>query len=203
MLGDAERVRQPRFRRAWPQRFLLAFVRRPARKPGHLEGGAHAPVGVGEALGIDARRRGAALRGAAAFCGGDAAHCARPRARRSRIRPNGSRVARRDGLDVRDRQGEAGALQERAEVAHVGEGRDAGARAALQFGLGLRERLTQLGQRRAARTGSPGKGRPASGRAGSGSARPAGRSRPGAPEARPPDRTAPARTAGFLRRRRA
>ena len=52
-----------------------------------------------------------------------------------------------DPVDVGDRQGEAGALQQARGVLHVGEGRDAGARAAQDLALGGHQRLAQLGQR--------------------------------------------------------
>ena len=49
-------------------------------------------------------------------------------------------------VHVGDRQRKARALQQRAEIAQVGERRDARRHAAFDFGLGLRERLTQFGQ---------------------------------------------------------
>ena len=71
-------------------------------------------------------------------------------ARRSRISPNRIGVAHRDALDVRHRQGETRPLQQRAEIAHIGEGRDARADAAFDLRLGGGEGLAQLGQGRAA-----------------------------------------------------
>src|SRR4051812_20391548 len=49
------RLFQARFRRTGPQRLWLAFMRRPAGQPDHIEGGADAAVSVGEALAVDLR----------------------------------------------------------------------------------------------------------------------------------------------------
>src|SRR6185295_11924461 len=48
----AERIRESCFRKTGLERFLLAFMRRPARNPQHIEGRAQAPVGIGEAPGV-------------------------------------------------------------------------------------------------------------------------------------------------------
>ena len=59
---------------------------------------------------------------------------------------------RSDGqaLDVGDGQRETGPLQQRAGIAHVGEGRDARAGAAIELDLGGKQALAQLGKRAAA-----------------------------------------------------
>src|SRR5262245_3968028 len=49
----AKRIRQPRLRAAWLERFLLAVVGRPAGGGQDFERGADAPVGVGKALPIN------------------------------------------------------------------------------------------------------------------------------------------------------
>src|SRR5215204_4636292 len=55
VLADAEGIGEAGLGGAGAQGLLLALVRRPAGKPHHLEGGAHAAVRIGEALGIDLR----------------------------------------------------------------------------------------------------------------------------------------------------
>ena len=60
------------------------------------------------------------------------------------------RVPRGDAVDVGHRQREARALQQRAHVAHVGEGNDARRDPALDLGLGGGKGLAQLGERIAA-----------------------------------------------------
>src|SRR3979411_1063951 len=59
------RLRQTGFRRTRLQRLLLAVIRRPARQPDHVEGGANAAVGIGKAFAVNLRhpqQRGAAGR---------------------------------------------------------------------------------------------------------------------------------------------
>ena len=63
-------------------------------------------------------------------------------------------VADGDGVGVHDRQGEAGALQERGAVGGVDEGRDPRTRAAAHPRLGLGQALTQFGQGGAAEEGA-------------------------------------------------
>ena len=171
----AERVGEPRLGRARLQRLLLALMRRPARQPDDLEGRAHAAVGIGEALGIDFRPSAAASRAAAALRRRSVSTLVAPMRRRSCISASGDGIAHRDAVDVGDRQREARALQQRAEIAQVGERRDARRDAAFDFALGLREglRAARSGCRR--RSAPRETGRPASARGGSGSARPAGR----------------------------
>ena len=72
----------------------------------------------------------------------------------------GERIAHRDAIDVGDRQRKAGALQQRAEIAQIGERRDPRRDAAFDFGFGRGERLRAVRsacRRRAARreTGRP------------------------------------------------
>ena len=55
-------------------------------------------------------------------------------------------VAHRDPVDVGDRQREPRALKQRAEIAQVGERRDARRHAAFDLGLGLGKRRAQLGR---------------------------------------------------------
>ena len=55
-------------------------------------------------------------------------------------------VAHRDPVDVGDRQREARALQQRAEIAQIGKRRDARRHAALDLGLGFGECGPQLGE---------------------------------------------------------
>ena len=59
-------------------------------------------------------------------------------------------VAHHDAIDVGDRQRKARALQQRADVAQIGERRDAGRHAAFAFGFRRGKGLPQLGQRIAA-----------------------------------------------------
>ena len=58
-------------------------------------------------------------------------------------------------LGVGHRQREAGALEERAILPHIGERRDTRARPAMQLGLCLDQRLTKLVQRAAAKQPRP------------------------------------------------
>ena len=60
------------------------------------------------------------------------------------------RVAHGEPVDVDHRQRKAGALQQRAEFAHIGKRRNARRDAAFDLALGLREGLAQFGQRVAA-----------------------------------------------------
>src|SRR4051812_7891500 len=62
----------------------------------------------------------------------------------------GRRIADAKELGISDGKREARALKERAIIPDIGEGRDARARAASQFGLGLDQRLAKLLQRPAA-----------------------------------------------------
>ena len=140
---------QARFRRTRPQRLLLAFMRRPAGQPDHVEGGADAAVGIGKALGVDLRHpqhRGAAGRRAPPL-DQDIGRAHPPEILHQRKR---AVVAHHDAIDVGDRQREAGALQQRADIAQIGERRDARRHAALAFGFGGGKGLPQLGQRIAA-----------------------------------------------------
>src|SRR5262245_45649589 len=69
-LARAERVGKARLRRARPQWFLLALMRRPPREPDDVEGRADPAVGIGEALRVDlghALQRRAAQRRATAL----------------------------------------------------------------------------------------------------------------------------------------
>ena len=59
-------------------------------------------------------------------------------------------VAHPDDVRIGHRQGEARPLQQPSDIAQIGEGRDARARAALDLRFGLGEGLAQLGQGRAA-----------------------------------------------------
>ena len=59
-------------------------------------------------------------------------------------------VAHGQPVDIGDRQRKARALQQRAQLAQIGERRNPRRDAALDLGLGLREGLAQLGQRVAA-----------------------------------------------------
>ena len=59
-------------------------------------------------------------------------------------------VARHDAIDVGDRQCEARALQQRADIAQIGKWRDAGRNPAFAFGFRRRKGLPQFGQRLAA-----------------------------------------------------
>ena len=140
-----KRIGEPRLRRSRRERLLLALVRRPARQPDDLEGRAHAAVGIGEALGIDfhhpPQRRAPQRRAAALDQRIGRAHAAQIVHQRER-----RGVAHGDAVDVGDRQREARALQQRAEIAQIGERRDARRDAALDLGLGRGERLAQLGQ---------------------------------------------------------
>ena len=67
-----------------------------------------------------------------------------PIARRSFSSANKEIVAHGVGLGVGDRQGEAGPLQERADIADIGKGNDAGAGAAGHFALGRKQRFPQF-----------------------------------------------------------
>ena len=131
------------------QRLLLALMRRPARQPDHVEGGADAAVGIGKALAVDLRhpqQRGAAGRRPPPL-DQDIGRAHAPQIVHQRERVV---VAHHDAIDVGDRQREAGALQQRADVAQIGERRDARRHPAFAFGFGRGERLPQLGQRIAA-----------------------------------------------------
>ena len=70
-------------------------------------------------------------------------------------------ITHHDAVDVGDRQRKARTLQQRAEIAQVGERRDPRRRAAFDLGLGLRERRAQLGQAVAADHAPQGTARPA------------------------------------------
>ena len=59
-------------------------------------------------------------------------------------------VAHHDAIDVGDRQRKAGTLQQRADIAEIRKRCDARRHAAFTFGLGLRKRLSQFGERIAA-----------------------------------------------------
>ena len=59
-------------------------------------------------------------------------------------------VADGQALDIGDGQRETGPLQQRAGIAHVGEGRDARAGAAIELDLSGKQALAQLGERAAA-----------------------------------------------------
>ena len=63
-------------------------------------------------------------------------------------------VAHRQRLDIGDRQRKAGALQQGAGVADIGERRDARAGAAIELGLGGDQAFAQLGKRAAAGHGA-------------------------------------------------
>ena len=131
------------------QRLLLAFMRRPARQPDHVEGGADAAVGIGKALGVDLRHpqhRGAAGRRPPPL-DQDIGRAHAPQIRHQRER---AVVAHHDAIDVGDRQRKARALQQRADIAQIGKRRDPRRHAAFAFGFRRRERLPQLGQRVAA-----------------------------------------------------
>ena len=148
-LAPLHRLRQARLRRARLQRLLLALMRRPARQPDHIEGGADAAVGVGESFAVDLRhpqQRGAAGRRAAAF------HQHIGRAHPPQILHQRERVvvAHHDAVDVGDRQRKTCALQQRADIAQVGERRHARRHSALKLGFRRRKRLPQFGQRIAA-----------------------------------------------------
>ena len=143
------RLRQTGLRRSRLQRLLLAFVRRPAGQPDHIEGGADAAVGIGKSFGVDLRhpqQRGAAGRRSPPL------HQDVGRAHAPQILHQRERVviAHHDAVDIGDRQREAGALQQRADVAQIGKRRDAGRNPAFAFGFRRGKGLPQFGQRVAA-----------------------------------------------------
>ena len=59
-------------------------------------------------------------------------------------------VTHHDAIDIGDRQRKAGALQQRADIAQIGERRDARRHPAFAFGFGRGKGLPQFGQRIAA-----------------------------------------------------
>ena len=67
----------------------------------------------------------------------------------------GGIVAHGDPVDIGDRQREARTLQQRAEIAQIGERRDARRNAAFDFAFRRGEGLPQLGQRLAAERAPP------------------------------------------------
>ena len=140
---------QARLRRARLQRLLLAFMRRPAGQPDHVEGGADAAVGIGKAFAVNLRHPqhgGAAGRRAPPLDQNiGRAHAPQIVHQRERVV-----VAHHDAIDVGDRQRKARALQQRADIAQIGKRRDARRHAALAFGFRRRKGLPELGQRIAA-----------------------------------------------------
>ncbi len=124
-------------------------MRRPARQPDHIEGGADAAVGIGKAFAVDLRhpqQRGAAGRRPPPLDQNvGRAHPPQILHQRERVV-----VAHHDAIDVGDRQRKAGALQQRADIAQIGKRRDARRHAAFAFGFGRGKGLPQLGQRIAA-----------------------------------------------------
>jgi len=152
LLADAEGVGEAHGGAAGPQRLLLVGGWRPAGQRNHIEGCSHAPVRIGEPLGIDrsgAQKGAAGKRTAIAFdehAGG--AHGAK-------IAHEGEHivVAHDMALEIDHRQGKAGALQQGAGGAELDEGRDARRGAAARFGFGNRQGLAELGQRIAAEEG--------------------------------------------------
>ena len=124
-------------------------MRRPARQPDHIEGGADAAVGIGKAFGVDLRHpqhRGATRRRPPPL-DQDIGRAHAPQILHQRKR---AVVAHHRAIDIGDRQGKTCALQQRADIAQIGKWRDPGRHAALAFGFGGRKTLPQLGQRVAA-----------------------------------------------------
>ena len=124
-------------------------MRRPAGEPDDLESRADLAIKVREALRVDfghTIERRAAKRRAAAL--GQRIGRAHPAQLRQQDEWRG--IAHGEPLDVRHRQREARALQQRAHLAHVRERRHARRNAALDLALGGRERLAQFGERVAA-----------------------------------------------------
>ena len=124
-------------------------MRRPARQPDHIEGGADAAVGIGKALAVDLRHpqhRGAAGRRPPPL-DQDVGRAHPPQILHQRKR---AVVAHHDAIDVGDRQRKARALQQRADIAQIGKRRDPRRHSAFAFGFRRRKGLPQLGQRIAA-----------------------------------------------------
>ena len=140
---------QTRFRRARLQRLLLAFMRRPAGQPDHIEGRADAAVRIGKTFAVNLRHP---------QHGGAAGRRAPPldqnigRAHPPEIGHQRKRavVAHHDAIDVGDRQRKACALQQRADIAQIGKRRDARRYPALAFGFRRGKGLPELRQRIAA-----------------------------------------------------
>ena len=139
-----QRVGEPLRGTAGLERLLLAFVGRPAAQIDDLETRRDAPVRRAVAAAVD-------LLGALQACGAAAAAFRRaamtlppPSALISSIRSRGARIDHGEEVGVGHGQREAGALEQAAIVAHIGERRDAGAGAPLRLGLGLDQRPAQL-----------------------------------------------------------
>ncbi len=126
------------------ERFLLAFMRRPSRRPDDFESRADLAVGIGDSARDRALPRGKARRGAAdggrrraaTLVGAHGAQVAQQARKRS--------VAHGKAVDIGHRQGEAGALHQGAEIAQIDERRDARAGAAFDFILRPGEAGAQL-----------------------------------------------------------
>ena len=86
----------------------------------------------------------------AAACGGAPQRVGRAHAPQIAHQGERSVVAHGDAIDVGHRQRKAGALQQSAELAQIGEWRDARRSAAFDFALGRGKGLPQLGERLAA-----------------------------------------------------
>ena len=143
------RLRQTRLRRSRPQRLLLALMRRPARQPDHVEGGADAAVGVGKAFAHRSAPSAAWWRGGSASAAARPGYWSRPCAEIGHQRERAV-IAHHDAIDVGDRQRKARALQQAADIAQIGKRRDARRHPAFEFGFGGGEGLPELGQRIAA-----------------------------------------------------
>ena len=124
-------------------------MRRPARQPDDVERGADASVAVGKTFGIDlrhAQQRRTAQRRAAAL----GQHIGRAHSPQILHQREGVVVAHDHAIDVGDRKREAGALQQRAEIAQVRERQHARRQPALELDLRRSKGLPQFGQRVAA-----------------------------------------------------
>ena len=113
-------------------------MRRPAGQPDHIEGGADAAVGIGKAFAVDLRhpQHGGATGRRPPPLDQDIGRAHAPEIMHQRKR---AVVAHHDAIDVGDRQRKARALQQRADIAQIGERRDARRHAALAFGFSRRE----------------------------------------------------------------
>jgi ComF family protein len=124
-------------------------MRRPTAEPERVEGRAQPAVGVGKPIRINllgAKKHFAPRRlaqpGDERVRGSEGAQIAHQR--------ENVRIAHDCPVGVHDRQGEAGALQQAADRAHVGEWRHPRRGAARDFALRDRQRLPEFGQRVAA-----------------------------------------------------
>ncbi len=122
-------------------------MRRPGRQGGELEYRPHPPVRI-DIVTVESGDGAGHEGGAGERLGRSVSGLASPSPLRSRIRPRPEVVAHNQPVEIGHRQGEAGSLQQAAEIADIGKGGNARPSAAAQFGFGFHPGAAQSGKAR-------------------------------------------------------